>query len=317
MTIKHIVISGGGPSGFYAYGAAKYLEQQHFWSIDNIQTIYATSIGAFIGVLLCLKYDWDVTDDYLIKRPWDKIFSVSPNDLLRVWDEKGILGIECAREAIRPLLEAKDLSVDITLDEFFWFTNIELHVFAVNLNNELLCETDISYKTHPNMPLVKALAITTAFPFVFKPIIDGDKCYIDGGLIMNFPVEPCLKSTCCDPNEILAFQNIWSIESKINKVNETTSILNYWTSIISAVIKKLNTKGVDSVNVTVPNTVNCLIDNGGYEAWSTAIDHTDTREAFVKKGEALGFMFYKYKMSNNVGVSDVKEDINTKEDVNA
>lgn len=292
MLIKHIVISGGGPSGFYAYGAAKYLEQQHFWNIDNIETIYGTSIGAFIGVLLCLKYDWEIIDDYLIKRPWNTLFAISPNALLNVWDEKGVLGIECAREALRPLLDAKDLSVDITLKEFFEFTQIELHVFAVNLNDVLLSEIDISYKTHPDMSLVKALAITTAFPFVFKPIIDGDKCYIDGGLIMNYPVEPCLKSTGCDPNEILAFQNIWSIESrKTNMVDETTSLVNYLTCIISTVIKRLNTK----CPIIIPNTVNCFIENGGYEAWSAAIDDKDARELFVKKGEEQGFMFYKYK----------------------
>ena len=295
MTIKHIVISGGGPSGFYAYGAAKYLEQQKFWNINNIETIYGTSIGAFVGVLLCLKYDWSVTDDYLIKRPWNKIFTFSADDLLKVWDEKGILGIECAREAIKPLLDAKDLSIDITLKEFYEYTNIELHVFAVNLNDILLTEIDISYKTHADMQLVKALAITTAFPFVFKPVMEDDKCYIDGGLLMNFPIEPCLKSTGCDPNEILAFQNIWSIENKnSDKINVNSSLLNYWSSIISAVIRKLNTKS----SVVVPNTVNCLIESGGVDAWSSAIDNKESREMYVKKGETLGFMFYKYKTSS-------------------
>lgn len=319
MTIKHIVISGGGPSGFYAYGAAKYLEQQNFWNINNIKTIYGTSIGAFIAVLLCLKYDWTITDDYLIKRPWNKLLTISPDDLLKVWDEKGILGIECAKEAIRPLLDAKDLSIDITLKEFYEFTNIELHVFGVNLNDILLKETDISYKTHPDMLLVKALAITTAFPFVFKPVIDEDKCYIDGGLMMNFPLEPCLNSTGCDPNEILAFQNIWTIENENNTIiNENTSLLNYCVNIISSVIRKFN----NTSGIKVPNTVNCLIESGGVDAWKSTISSKETREICVKKGESLGFMFYKYKsnesniknIANNV--NDVKNDVKNDKDTN-
>jgi hypothetical protein len=30
MTIKHIVIAGGGPTGFYTYGAAKFLYEKKF-----------------------------------------------------------------------------------------------------------------------------------------------------------------------------------------------------------------------------------------------------------------------------------------------
>ena len=36
MVIKHIVINGGGPSGFISYGAARYLHDVEFWNIENI-----------------------------------------------------------------------------------------------------------------------------------------------------------------------------------------------------------------------------------------------------------------------------------------
>ena len=73
MTIKHIVISGGGPTGLLSYGAAKYLEQQQFWSMENIESIYGTSIGALFGVILSLHHDWKTIDDYIIKCPWNEI----------------------------------------------------------------------------------------------------------------------------------------------------------------------------------------------------------------------------------------------------
>ena len=54
MTIKHIVISGGGPTGLKALGALQHLERNGFWNIDEIISIYATSAGAIVAVLLAL-----------------------------------------------------------------------------------------------------------------------------------------------------------------------------------------------------------------------------------------------------------------------
>ena len=54
MTIKHIVISGGGPTGLKSLGALQYLEKNDFWKIENVESIYATSAGAMIGLLIVM-----------------------------------------------------------------------------------------------------------------------------------------------------------------------------------------------------------------------------------------------------------------------
>ena len=64
--IKHLVLSGGGPTGFLTYGAARYLSQQNFWSMNSVESIYGTSIGAFFGIILSLGLPWNYLDDYLI-----------------------------------------------------------------------------------------------------------------------------------------------------------------------------------------------------------------------------------------------------------
>ena len=70
MVIKHLVFSGGGPIVLISYGAAKQLNKKKFWEIENIETIYGTSVGAYMGTLISLGYEWDWIDDYFIKRPW-------------------------------------------------------------------------------------------------------------------------------------------------------------------------------------------------------------------------------------------------------
>ena len=89
--INHIVISGGGIGGYNLYGAIKYLSQKDIWDINNIKSMYTTSIGSYLGVILSLSYDWESLDDYLVKRPWDKVFQLKAQQILDFWTNKGVL----------------------------------------------------------------------------------------------------------------------------------------------------------------------------------------------------------------------------------
>ena len=75
MTIHHLVIGGGGPFGFTAFGVLKHLHDVNFWNIKNIKTIYATSVGTLLAAFLLLGYDYSYIYDYFVKRPWEKIFN--------------------------------------------------------------------------------------------------------------------------------------------------------------------------------------------------------------------------------------------------
>jgi hypothetical protein len=300
--IKHIVISGGGPVGFTIYGSAKYLSKIGFWDISNIKTIYGTSIGAYIGVILSLKYDWDVLDEYFIKRPWEKLINISPESIFDIWSSKGFLGQEFIREAIRPLLEAKDLSINITLQELFEYNNIEIHMYSLDINVFPLEVTDISYKTHGSIKLIDALYMSSAAPFMFKPYIVDNSCFIDGGVINNHPINQCLNQTNCNPSEILSFKCILSINTEFgnsnNKIitNETT-LYNYWVYMMKLFIKYIN---IDSKNPIIVNTVNCILnDVDNYNDWINILSEKSSREKYIKTGENYGYIFYKFKKSCN------------------
>ena len=119
MTIKHLVIGGGGPGGFINYGALKESNLQGIWKYDDIKTIYATSAGGFIALPIILKINWNWIDDYIIKRPWNKVFQIDPIQIFDIYKDKGIYDTNAFRKVIEPLLKAKDISPDITLNEFY------------------------------------------------------------------------------------------------------------------------------------------------------------------------------------------------------
>ena len=69
MTIKNIVLSGGAYKGFYTIGALKYLSENKFYNIEEIEKVYGTSVGSLLGALLCLKLNWEDLIEYAINKP--------------------------------------------------------------------------------------------------------------------------------------------------------------------------------------------------------------------------------------------------------
>ncbi len=67
MGIKHIVFSGGGPSGIVSYGAFAYTKMAGLWKQEDIRTIYGCSVGGILALVAALDYDVSWRDDYLIK----------------------------------------------------------------------------------------------------------------------------------------------------------------------------------------------------------------------------------------------------------
>ena len=48
---------------------------------------------------------------------------------------------------------------------------------------------DVSHITYPDMPLIDAIYMSSAIPFIFKPVKYDDSYFIDGGVIKNFPFD--------------------------------------------------------------------------------------------------------------------------------
>ena len=51
-SIKHIVIAGGGATGLTYYGILKETNNQGLWKNEDIKSIYGTSVGALLAVIL-------------------------------------------------------------------------------------------------------------------------------------------------------------------------------------------------------------------------------------------------------------------------
>jgi len=286
MVIKHIVISGGGPSGFISYGVLKQLHKQHFWNFEDIESIYGTSIGGILSAILCLKYDWESIDDYFIKRPWDKVLTTDTNDILTILANKGLDGKEFSKIILKPLLNGKGYNIEITMWELYKKTNIELHLFGTNINeSNKLNSHDINYKTFPDMKLYEAVAITSAMPMIFKPIIYGDNCYLDGGILHNYPLQQCIENN--NMKEILAIKNKWNNECVM--VTEKTSVLEYMRILMQ---KIHNTLDSSDIQPDILYQVECDTEElSNMTTWLDALREKEMRKNLIKKGENIAINF--------------------------
>ena len=193
--IKNLIISGGGPAGLAFYGSLKTMNQLGMWKLDNIQHIYGTSIGAILAFTLALNYDWNEIDDFIIKRPWHKIFKVDLPTIINAIENKGMYNRTILNDILKPLLFGKDLSLDITLQEFYQKTKVHCHFITMKLKS--IESLDISDITHPNWKLLDAIYCSIALPICFSPFYYENDYLCDGGFISNYPVEFCMQDGHC------------------------------------------------------------------------------------------------------------------------
>jgi len=294
MTIKHLVISGGGPLGLRYLGVLEKLEKENFWKVDNIESIYGTSIGALIGSFICLKYDWETLNKYIIERPWHEAFKVSAKQLFDSYYNKGLFDKKLAEIIFKPLLQAKDLDLNITLKQFYELSKIDLHIFTFELNKFQTVE--LSHSTHPELSLLQALTMSAALPGIFMPTIIDNCCYVDGGLMCNYPLNQCLRD---HPNtdEILGIKSSYDKETDSYRnvnITEETSLLEY---VISLTINSMNFIR-DAVKIQhIENTVRCFVlDNPlTLDFIQESIRNQEIRRQWIKIGEedAIKFLLSK------------------------
>lgn len=288
MVIKNLVLSGGGPTGLTIYGILKRLSKENFWSLKNIKTIYGTSVGSLIAVIVILSFDWSKLDDYLINENWENILLINSSNILELYSSKGLFDDTFIELILKPLLKKKDIPLTVTLKQFFDLTKIDLHVFSVNLNDKNLSSIDISHKTHPNLSLIKGICMSSAIPLLFKPVFYEGGCYIDGGLINNFPAIECLSNKNCKMEETLFIQN--KIKKNDLILKEESTILD----LINIFAKKIHNeicKELDydfiyniEINKDILNADN-IIDI--YEIF----EDKNLRIKSIKYGETLGEEF--------------------------
>ena len=285
MPIKHLVFSGGGPTVYKYLGALQQLEGANVFNSANIESVYGTSAGGMLGVVISCKYDWTTIIDYFVKRPWHHAFKITPNDLFNVYEKKGIINQTFIDILFKPLFDAKDIPMNITMKGLFELSGIDLHLFTLELNSFEIC--DISHKTHPDLSVLTAVHMTSAIPVLFSPVCIEGKCYVDGGLVINYPLKYCLKDHSDEVNDILAFKNVY--DTVCGSIGEDSNVVDVVVSICQHLMTRMNLLTIP--DICVPNQINQPSSGLSVDYFQKTLESEDFRRELVEDGTKTACSF--------------------------
>jgi hypothetical protein len=280
-------------------GAVEHLNTAGFWLRENIESIYATSIGTFVGTIVCLNYDWETINKYIIERPWHDVFKLNGKQIMDSFYLKGLYNKKIIETTFKPLLEAKDLSVNTTLKEFYEYSKIEFHLYTFEQNKFEV--VDLSYKTHPELTLVQAIFMSSAIPGLFVPTIIDNGCYIDGGIMANYPLSYCIannlekekekdeknESKIDFKDEILGvtfFRDFSKPDAfKNNVINDESSVLEF---AIGFFINAMNYIALTVKRETIKYQIECKNDEQflTIDIMKEAVNSQELRRNWIEKG---------------------------------
>jgi len=284
--IKHLVIGGGGTLTLRTLGSLQYLMNNGSIDIQNIKSIYGTSAGAIIGVCISLKMDINLIINYFVNRPWEDIYDITPTDLYNLYSNKGIFNKDSLIKLFEPLMEYNEISLNITLKEFYEYTNIDIHMFSLELDElEII---DISHSTFPDLSLVDAIYMTSCLPFAFEPFLYNNTFYIDAGIILNYPLSFCLQSQV-DEFEIFGFNTKHNESTKnTTEIIQNGNMISYTLFMIKKLLKKSN----QIVKLDdVPNTIIYNTDENTFSSLMESISSKEKREKYLEEGNDIASKF--------------------------
>lgn len=159
-----IVLSGGGSRGIAHIGVLRALAEQGV----RPEVVSGTSAGAIVGALYAAGHSWDDALEFFA--------TTSPFRLSKIsFGKPGLLDTEKIVPDFLPFFpqdsfEALGRRLFITATDL---VAARLEVFASG-------------------PLIRPMIASSSVPMVFTPTRVGERLYVDGGVIDNFPVTPLL-----------------------------------------------------------------------------------------------------------------------------
>lgn len=290
-TIRHLIVTGGGPIGFVNYGIIRSATKRGMICIDDIQSYHGISAGGIVCAMICCGIDFDDLDDYVIKRPWEELLYVSPERLFDAFSHTGVFGDDIVQEMMDPLLRSIGLDMNVTLTEFQKATGKNLVLYAHDINSEGMELCALSKITYPDMKLITAIRATCAIPPIIQPVMVGDQYMIDGGFVVNVPVNAGIdyvRRYLDDTADINSFFAIRSTEPTHDIIPPTSNMFQF---MIGVVRKMGRTIKQDSFQQDIPNTVwidtKSIPDMGSVQNWKSAMDCVEKRKSLIRIGRKI------------------------------
>jgi NTE family protein len=208
MKIDTLCFSSGGINGLMYISALKYLLDNNYIILNNIENYVGTSMGSIISFLLNIGYKPDELIDICLVLDFKKL---QPEiDLEIIENEYGLDNGYGIIEQLESLCFNKLFIKNITFIELYNLTKKKLIINTTNFTNSKC--TILNYINTPDLDIIKAIRMSCSIPVIYTPVLYNNCYYIDGALTKHILLD------YCNPDTTLGFLINNKLENKINSI---------------------------------------------------------------------------------------------------
>lgn len=177
-----LVLSGSSTKGIIFLGALQYLFDNYI--LKDIKYYIGTSAGSIISYLLIIGYTpVEIMVHICTKQVLEKMQSFN---ILAMVQQRGAISYSNIHEQLESMTISKIGYLPTLLDLKNKYDKV-LVCTTHNISDNL--PEYLSYETHPDLPCLVALRMTSNLPLIFDNYQYGGNFYIDGAVSDNFPID--------------------------------------------------------------------------------------------------------------------------------
>jgi hypothetical protein len=144
-----------------------------------------------------------------------------------------------------------------------------------------------------------AIKMSCCMPMLFQPIVRDGCCYIDGGIMVNYPLRECLEDTRCRSDEVLGLRNRWNNSNE--GIGDQSSLLEYMRFINLQLVRLVNANAAAAASTAAfdgVSEVTCHVKPDITPAeWFSIMSDSGQRLAWINDGIAFAKEFLAAKIS--------------------
>lgn len=185
IPFRRLILSGGGIRVISYLGVLKVLHEKDL--LKHYKEICGVSAGAFIGLMIALKYPLRVIERLCFQYDFSNLRSIELDQAFDFLENYGIDDGSKLQGLIEKILHHKGFSPKATFGDLE-VTGIRLRMWASDIQN--LRPIEFSAKTTPNIEVAFALRATMAVPMYFIPLRhpETNTLLVDGCIYDNYPI---------------------------------------------------------------------------------------------------------------------------------
>lgn len=291
--IKYLCFGVGGANGWVHVGILMALERelirQGTTLGERIEGVSGASIGSLLALAVAMKFSATEISEFLRTSVEEYKDRFETPNLLGLASSLGLMSTDVLRDLVRDLVSRKygRDHQDMTLGELHRLTKKRLYIATHNMTK--MRGEILDHVSHPDLPLHKAVCMSSAIPGIFQPVLLDNSLYVDAAMSNELPYE-----VFNDMDSTLAFY--LAADHKAVAPGDM-SVLDFFSRLMSVLSltteAKINALPQHIKHHVLWLRVPCLV----AKALQGFLLEDEQRERLIEIGAAAGSALVHYKMA--------------------